>query len=76
MNVGPLRMPHDPRTSGIPKRLARPAIGKIEGEAAFMPLRGQRMSQPDLQAIENTTAFRIEVTSSGQHVMTGEPQGS
>jgi protein-L-isoaspartate(D-aspartate) O-methyltransferase len=47
------------------------ATGGAEGEAAFMPLRGQKLTQAELQGIESHPGLRIEVTESGQQIHTG-----
>lgn len=44
------------------------ARGKVEGDATFMPLRGQRIDQPTLQAIETRTDLQVEVTPQGQRL--------
>jgi protein-L-isoaspartate(D-aspartate) O-methyltransferase len=44
------------------------AKGGIAGTAAFMPLRGQGVSPPDVRAIVDCDELRIEVTSSGQRL--------
>ena len=46
------------------------ATGSIEGEAAFMPLRGQRLRQADLRAVETVPGLRVEVTAEGQRLIT------
>jgi protein-L-isoaspartate(D-aspartate) O-methyltransferase len=50
------------------------AEGRAEGEASFMPLRGQRLSQAEQAAIESWPGLRVRVTASGQQVtaITGE----
>lgn len=45
------------------------AVGAVQGEAAFMPLRGQKLSQSDLQTIETITGLRVEVTKEGQRLI-------
>ncbi|GAB3278813.1 hypothetical protein GCM10027589_05110 [Actinocorallia lasiicapitis] len=46
------------------------AIGEVEGGAAFMPLRGQQLTQPELNAIETKPGLRVEVTAEGQRLTT------
>jgi protein-L-isoaspartate(D-aspartate) O-methyltransferase len=46
------------------------ATGGIEGDAAFMPLRGQFLTPMDKQAIQTTPGLRVEVTESGQRLIT------
>jgi protein-L-isoaspartate(D-aspartate) O-methyltransferase len=46
------------------------ATGGVAGDAAFMPLRGQRLPQAELQAIESKPGLRVEVTESGQRIST------
>jgi protein-L-isoaspartate(D-aspartate) O-methyltransferase len=46
------------------------AVGGIEGDAAFMPLRGQKLQQPELNAIETRSGLRLEVTAEGQRLIT------
>lgn len=45
------------------------ARGGAEGEASFMPLRGQKLSQAELDAISSARGLRIEVTPAGQRVL-------
>ncbi len=45
------------------------AIGGVSGEAAFMPLRGQRMAQDDLRALVSRDDLRLEVSRAGQRVI-------
>jgi protein-L-isoaspartate(D-aspartate) O-methyltransferase len=49
------------------------AEGRAEGEASFMPLRGQRLSQAEMAAIESQPGLRVTVTASGQQVTAGQP---
>jgi protein-L-isoaspartate(D-aspartate) O-methyltransferase len=46
------------------------ATGGVAGDAAFMPLWGQRLRQEDLHAIESRPGLRLEVTVSGQRLVT------
>ncbi|MGH3159689.1 MAG: protein-L-isoaspartate O-methyltransferase family protein [Streptosporangiaceae bacterium] len=46
------------------------ASGQPEGEASFMPLRGQKLTQPELDAIETRPGLRIEISPSGQRLIT------
>ncbi|MGH3373993.1 MAG: protein-L-isoaspartate O-methyltransferase family protein [Actinoallomurus sp.] len=46
------------------------ADGGVVGDAAFMPLSGQRLRQADLRAIESRPGLRLEVTASGQRSVT------
>jgi protein-L-isoaspartate(D-aspartate) O-methyltransferase len=49
------------------------AEGGSEGEACFMPLRGQWLSQAELAAIESQSELRVTVTTSGQQITAGQP---
>jgi hypothetical protein len=44
------------------------AVGGIEGDAAFMPLRGQKLRQPELNAIETRPGLRVEVTAESRYL--------
>ncbi|MDN3358810.1 methyltransferase domain-containing protein [Actinomadura sp. DC4] len=46
------------------------ATGDVQGEAIFMPLRGQRIGQRELQALDSRKYFQIEVSRSGQRITT------
>jgi protein-L-isoaspartate(D-aspartate) O-methyltransferase len=46
------------------------AVGGIEGDAAFMPLCGQKLQQQELNAIKTRPGLRVEVTSHGQRLIT------
>jgi protein-L-isoaspartate(D-aspartate) O-methyltransferase len=47
------------------------AAGGVAGDAAFMPLSGQKLSQVALRAIESRPGLRLEVTASGQRFVGG-----
>jgi protein-L-isoaspartate(D-aspartate) O-methyltransferase len=49
------------------------ATGQAEGQARFMPLRGQRLSQAVMNNIESRPGLRVTVTASGQQVTAGQP---
>lgn len=44
------------------------AEGETVGEAAFMPLRGQRLTQPELRALTDTPRLRVIVDADGQQL--------
>lgn len=63
---------HHPRGLAVLTVSGGIASGQIIAEAAFMPLRGQRMTPQALRAIgEPKPAARIQVDQAGQRVMYG-----
>jgi hypothetical protein len=45
------------------------ATGGVVVKAAFMPLRGQKMTQDDLRSLESRSSLRLEVSRSGQRII-------
>lgn len=52
------------------------ATGQPEGDASFMPLRGQKLSQVERRAIESRPGLRVTVTTSGQQITAGLPSAA